>query len=107
SALCARESRHNRSPANNVPGSREFRRSIPMHRIMQFASAPIRVLIVIPAIWGAAWWLTGYLRPLDAALGTELPVGVVVPGIAAAVLGSALVLWCGVMLCTRGIGTLQ
>ena len=49
----------------------------------------------------------GYLRPLDMSLGVELPAWVQIPGIVAVVAGAALVLICGVMLSTRGIGTLR
>jgi protein-S-isoprenylcysteine O-methyltransferase Ste14 len=63
-----------------------------------------KVAIVI-AVWLAIAWLTGYLRPLDVDLGTELPAWVQVPGYVAVSVGAALVLMCGVMLSTRGIGT--
>ena len=65
-----------------------------------------KVAIVI-AVWLAVGWLTGYLRPLDVSLGVELPAWVQIPGIVAVVAGAALVLICGVMLSTSGIGTLR
>jgi protein-S-isoprenylcysteine O-methyltransferase Ste14 len=65
-----------------------------------------KVAIVV-VVWLAIGWVTGYLRPLDARLGIELPVWVQVPGAFAIVAGAALVLKCGLMLSTRGIGTLR
>jgi protein-S-isoprenylcysteine O-methyltransferase Ste14 len=78
-----------------------------MRQMFTFASTPFRAAIIVTAIWLAVGWLTGYLRPLDASLGVELPAWVQVPGIVAVVAGAALVLTCGVMLSTRGIGTLR
>jgi len=74
--------------------------------VRQLFAITWKTLIVI-AVWLAIGWLTGYLRPLDASLGVELPAWVQVPGIVAAVAGATLVLICGVMLSTRGIGTLS
>jgi protein-S-isoprenylcysteine O-methyltransferase Ste14 len=65
-----------------------------------------KVAIVI-VVWIAVGWITGYLRPLDVSLGVELPAWVQIPGIVAGVVGGALVLRCGAMLSTRGIGTLR
>ena len=65
-----------------------------------------KVFIVI-AVWLAIGWLLGYLRPLDVSLGTELSAWVQIPGAVAVLVGAAGVLACGVMLSTRGIGTLQ
>jgi protein-S-isoprenylcysteine O-methyltransferase Ste14 len=65
-----------------------------------------KVAIVI-AVWLAVGWLTVYLRPLDASLGVELPGWVQIPGIVAVAAGAALVLICGVMLSSSGIGTLR
>jgi protein-S-isoprenylcysteine O-methyltransferase Ste14 len=65
-----------------------------------------KVAIVI-VVWIAVGWLTGYLHPLDVSLGVELPAWVQIPGIVAVVAGGALVLICGAMLSTRGIGTLR
>jgi protein-S-isoprenylcysteine O-methyltransferase Ste14 len=62
---------------------------------------------VVVVVWLAIGWLMGYLRPLDVALGVELPAWVQIPGIVAVVAGAALVLLCGVMLSNRGIGTLR
>lgn len=78
-----------------------------MRRLITFASTPFRVTVIIVAIWLAVGWLTGYLRPLDASLGLELPAFVGFPGIVGVVAGGALVLACGVMLRRRGIGTLD
>jgi protein-S-isoprenylcysteine O-methyltransferase Ste14 len=64
-----------------------------------------KTLIVI-AITLAIGWLVGYLRPLDASLGTELPAWVQVLRMAAILVGAAGVLWCGVMLSGVGICTL-
>src|SRR5690349_16168375 len=63
--------------------------------------------LVVVAVWLAIAWLSGYLRPIDVSLGVVLPAWLRVPGIAAVVAGAALVLACGVMLNTRGIGTLR
>src|SRR5258708_3641592 len=65
-----------------------------------------KVAIVI-VVWLALGWLTGYLRPLDASLGVELPAWVQIPGIVALLAGAALVLLCGALLSTSGIGTLR
>jgi protein-S-isoprenylcysteine O-methyltransferase Ste14 len=65
-----------------------------------------KVAIVI-AVWLAIGWLTGYLRPLDVSIGMELPAWVQVPGIVAVSVGATLVLICGAMLSTGGIGTLR
>src|SRR4051794_13007601 len=48
--------------------------------------------LVVIAVWLAIGWLSGYLRPLDASLGVELPAWVQVPGVVAVVAGAALVL---------------
>src|SRR6267142_3383038 len=77
-----------------------------MRRLITFASTPFRVTVIIVAIWLAVGWLTGYLRPIDASLGLELPAFVRFPGVVAVVAGGALVVACGVMLRRRGIGTL-
>ena len=61
---------------------------------------------LVLAVWLAIGWSAGYLRPIDASLGVELPAWVQVPGIVAVMAGAALVLLCGAMLSTRGIGTL-
>jgi protein-S-isoprenylcysteine O-methyltransferase Ste14 len=65
-----------------------------------------KVAIVI-AVWLTIGWLTSYLRPLDAWLRLELPAWVQIPGAISVVAGAALELICGVMLSTRGIGTLR
>jgi protein-S-isoprenylcysteine O-methyltransferase Ste14 len=65
-----------------------------------------KIAIVI-VVWLAVGWLIGYLRPLDVSLGVELPAWVQIPGIVAVAAGTVLVLICGVMLSTRGIGTLR
>jgi protein-S-isoprenylcysteine O-methyltransferase Ste14 len=65
-----------------------------------------KVAIVI-LVWLTVGWLTGYLRPLDASLGVELPAWVQIPGIFTVVAGGSLVLICGATLSTRGIGTLR
>jgi protein-S-isoprenylcysteine O-methyltransferase Ste14 len=77
-----------------------------IRRMQRFASTPFRAVVIIAAILFVIGWLTGYLRSLDASLGVELPAWVQVPGIVAVVAGTALVLICGAMLSTRGIGTL-
>jgi protein-S-isoprenylcysteine O-methyltransferase Ste14 len=69
-----------------------------------FASAG-KILVVI-AVWLAIGWLAGYLRPLDASFGTELPAWVQIPGALALGVGAVGVLGCGVMLSTVGIGSL-
>src|SRR5262245_42082254 len=74
--------------------------------LMAFASTPFRAVVVISAILIVIGWLMGYLRPLDASLGVELPAWAQIPGIVAGVAGAALGLTCGAMLSTRGIGTL-
>ena len=63
--------------------------------------------LVVIAVWLAIGWLAGYLRPLDASLGTELPAWAQIPGVLALGVGAAGVLGCGVMLSTVGIGTLS
>src|SRR5262249_38650215 len=75
-------------------------------RMQRFASTPFRAVVIISAILLVIGWLMGYLRPLDTALGVELPAWVQVPGIVAVVAGAGLVLICGAVLSTRGIGTL-
>jgi protein-S-isoprenylcysteine O-methyltransferase Ste14 len=65
-----------------------------------------KIAIVI-VVWIVIGWLTGYLRPLDASLGIELPGWVQIPGIVAVGGGGVLVLICGAMLSNRGIGTLR
>ena len=72
----------------------------------RFASSPIRSVVIVTAIWVAIGWLMGYLRPLDAALGVRLPAWVEIAGLVTIVAGGTLVLTCGAMLSTRGIGTL-
>lgn len=74
---------------------------------MRHAFALAAKPLVIIAVWLVIGWLVGYLHPLDVSLGVELPAWVQIPGIVAAVAGAALVLTCGVMLNTRGIGTLR
>ena len=75
--------------------------------VQRFASTPFRMVVILSAILLVIGWLMGYLRPLDALLGVELPAWVQVPGIVAVVAGAALVLICSAMLSTRGIGTLS
>src|SRR5262249_7566486 len=77
-----------------------------IQRMQRFVSTPFRAVVIVGAILLVIGWLMGYLRLLDAALGVELPDWVQVPGIVAVVAGSALGLYCGAMLSTRGIGTL-
>jgi hypothetical protein len=50
---------------------------------------------VVIAVWVAIGWLVGFLRPLDASLGTELPEWVQVLGVAAILIGAAGVLGFG------------
>ena len=78
-----------------------------IRRVQRFASTPFRMVVILSAILLVIGWLMGYLRPLDALLGVELPAWVQVPGIVAVVAGAALGLTCGAMLSTRGIGTLS
>jgi protein-S-isoprenylcysteine O-methyltransferase Ste14 len=73
-----------------------------MRRFFAIAWKPVIVI----AVWLAIGWLAGYVRPVDASLGTELPAWVQVPGAAVMLIGAIGVLGCGVMLSTRGIGTL-
>ncbi len=77
-----------------------------MRRLFRFASTPYRAVVIVSLVWLAIGWLTGYLSPLDAILGVVLPSWVQVPGTLAIVIGAALILVCGVMLSTSGIGTL-
>jgi protein-S-isoprenylcysteine O-methyltransferase Ste14 len=77
-----------------------------IRRLQRFASTPFRMVVIVTAIWLLIGWLMGYLSPLDASLGVELPAWVQVPGIVAVVAGAALALICAAMLSTRGIGTL-
>ena len=65
----------------------------------------IRTVFIIVAVWLFVWWGIGHLRWLDAALGIELPRWVRVPGLVAVAVGAMIVLCCGVMLSTRGIGS--
>jgi protein-S-isoprenylcysteine O-methyltransferase Ste14 len=65
-----------------------------------------KVAVVI-AVWILIGWLVGYVRLLDESLGTILPAWVQIPGIVAMCVGGALVLLCGALLSTRGIGTLR
>src|SRR5215813_14056842 len=78
-----------------------------IRRLQRFASTPFRAVVIVTAIMLVFGWLMGYLRPLDASLGVELPAWVEIPGIVAVLAGSALVLICTAMLSTRGIGTLS
>jgi protein-S-isoprenylcysteine O-methyltransferase Ste14 len=73
---------------------------------MRRSFAIVGKAVVIVAVWVTIGCLVGYLRPLDASLGTELPAWVQAPGIAAILAGAAGVLGCGVILSTVGIGTL-
>jgi protein-S-isoprenylcysteine O-methyltransferase Ste14 len=66
-----------------------------------------RALMIIVTVWLAIAWLTGLLRPLDSSLGVELPAWVQAPALLVVLVGVAGVLTCGVMLSTRGIGTLR
>jgi protein-S-isoprenylcysteine O-methyltransferase Ste14 len=77
-----------------------------IRRLQRSASTPFRAVVLITALLLVIGWLMGYLRPLDASLGVELPAWVQIPGIVAVVAGAALGLTCGAMLSTRGIGTL-
>jgi protein-S-isoprenylcysteine O-methyltransferase Ste14 len=61
---------------------------------------------IVIAVWLVIGWLVGFLRPLDVRLGTELPKWVQIPGLVALLVGAGGVLGCGMMLSTRGIGTL-
>lgn len=63
--------------------------------------------LVVIAVWFGIGWLVGYLRLLDASLGIELPAWVLLPAGMLVFVGAAGVLICGVMLSTRGIGTLR
>jgi protein-S-isoprenylcysteine O-methyltransferase Ste14 len=78
-----------------------------MRRLVTLASTPFRAVVFVTAIWISVGWLMGYLRRLDAYLGVVLPAWVLIPGMVAVVAGASLVLTCGVMLSTRGIGTLD
>jgi protein-S-isoprenylcysteine O-methyltransferase Ste14 len=77
-----------------------------IRRLQHFASTPLRMVVIVTAVLFGIGWLMGYLRPLDASLGVELPAWVQVPGIVAVVAGAALGLTCAAMLSTCGIGTL-
>ena len=61
-----------------------------IRRMQRFASTPFRAVVIITAILFVVGWLMGYLRPLDAFLGVELPAWVQVLGIIAVVAGAAL-----------------
>jgi hypothetical protein len=74
-----------------------------IRRMQRFASTPFRTVVILTAILLVIGWLMGYLRPLDALLGVELPAWIQVPGMVAVVAGAALGLTCGAMLSTRGI----
>ena len=63
--------------------------------------------VIVSAVWLAIWFSVGLLGPFDVSLGVQLPTWVQVPGIVAVVVGGVLVLMCGVILSTRGIGTLR
>jgi len=75
-------------------------------RMQRFASTPFRAFVILAGIFLVVGWLMGYLRSLDESLGVRLPAWVQIPGIVAIVSGATLGLTCGVMLSTRGIGTL-
>jgi protein-S-isoprenylcysteine O-methyltransferase Ste14 len=75
--------------------------------VMRRAFAIAWKVAIVGTVWSAVGWLTGYLRPLDASLGIELPAWVQIPGIVAVVAGAVEVLACGAILSTRGIGTLR
>jgi protein-S-isoprenylcysteine O-methyltransferase Ste14 len=74
-----------------------------MPQILSIVGKTALVLVV----WLAIGWSAGYLRPVDASLGVDLPRWVQVPGIVAVAAGAILVLVCGMILSTRGIGTLR
>jgi len=78
-----------------------------MRRVFSLASTPFRAVVLISGVWLAIGWLVGCLVPLDSSLGIRLPLWFQFPGIVAILAGGALVLICGVMLSTRGIGTLE
>jgi protein-S-isoprenylcysteine O-methyltransferase Ste14 len=77
-----------------------------IRRMQRFASTPFRIVFFLIAISLLVWWLMGYLRPLDASVGVELPEWAQILGIVAVVAGAALGLVCGGMLSKCGIGTL-
>src|SRR5262245_26429581 len=93
---------------NNIPGGRYqvWNMKDTIRRMQRFAATPFRAVVIVAAILCVIGWLTGYLRPLDASLGVELPAWVQVPGIVAFVAGATLMLICAAMLSTRGIGSL-
>jgi protein-S-isoprenylcysteine O-methyltransferase Ste14 len=64
-------------------------------------------LFIVITVWLTVGWLAGYLRPLDASLGLELPAWVETIGAAVLFVGAGGVLACGMMLSTCGIGTLR
>ena len=51
-----------------------------MSRILNVASARFRAIVVIPSVWLGIEWLMGYLRPLDASPGLQLPAWSKPPG---------------------------
>jgi protein-S-isoprenylcysteine O-methyltransferase Ste14 len=58
------------------------------------------------AVWITIGWSMKFLRPLDVALQIQLPAWVRIPGLIAILVGAVGVLACGIMLSTRGIGTM-
>jgi len=60
-----------------------------IRRMQRFASTPFRAIVILTTILFVIGWLMGYLRPVDASLGVELPAWVQVPGIVAVVAGAA------------------
>jgi protein-S-isoprenylcysteine O-methyltransferase Ste14 len=78
-----------------------------IRRIQRFASTPFRAVVAVIVVMLVFGWLIRSLRPLDQALGVELPAWVQIPGIIAFVAGAALTLICTAILSTRGIGTLS
>jgi protein-S-isoprenylcysteine O-methyltransferase Ste14 len=74
---------------------------------MRQGSAIAWKVVIVIAVWLVIGWLVGYLNPVDASIGIELPAWVQIPGVVVVFLGAILVLVCGAMLSTRGIGTLH
>lgn len=66
-----------------------------------------RTFLLIAAIWLTIGWGSGFLRRVDSSLATELPAWVRFPGVIAMAAGGAVMIGCGLMLSTVGIGSLS
>jgi protein-S-isoprenylcysteine O-methyltransferase Ste14 len=65
-----------------------------------------RTVLLILIVWAVIGFSLGFLSPLDRSLGLELSPWVRIPAAVAIGVGGTLMMICGLMLSTAGIGTL-